>query len=49
MLNATGSWHDDFIAENGGIYEKLESICISFGGKEVVDSAFSKKVLSITN
>jgi hypothetical protein len=42
-LNAPGSWHDSFIAENGGIYVTLESVYISAGGKAVVDSAFSKK------
>jgi hypothetical protein len=42
-LNAPGSWHDSFIAENGGLYAKLESVYEATGGKAVVDSAFSMK------
>jgi hypothetical protein len=35
-LNAPVYWHDTFIAENGGLYAKLEAVY-------VVDSAFSMK------
>jgi hypothetical protein len=42
-LNAPGSWHDSYIAENGGLYDKLRSIHERTGGIAVVDSAFSKK------
>jgi hypothetical protein len=42
-LNAPGSWHDSFIAENGGLYASLEEVYNNTGGKAVVDSAFSKK------
>ncbi len=43
ILNAPGSWHDSVIAENGGLYAKLESVYEATGGKAVVDSAFSMK------
>jgi len=43
ILNAPGSWHDSYIAENGGLYDKLKSVYESTGGIAVVDSAFSKK------
>jgi len=43
MLNAPGSWHDSYIAENGGLYDQLKAVFDSSGGKGVVDSAFSKK------
>jgi hypothetical protein len=36
------SWHDSFIAENGGIYANLESVYETTGGKAAVDSAFSR-------
>ncbi len=42
-VNAPGSWHDSFIAENGGIYAKLESVFATTGGKAAVDSAFLLK------
>jgi hypothetical protein len=42
-VNAPGSWHDSEIATNCGLYDKLQSIFDSSGGKAVVDSAFSKK------
>jgi hypothetical protein len=42
-VNAPGSWHDSFIAENGGLYAKLESVYDTTGGKAAVDSAFSLK------
>jgi hypothetical protein len=42
-INAPGSWHDSFIAENGGLYVKLESVYDTTGGKAAVDSAFSLK------
>ncbi len=42
-LNAPGSWHDSDIAENGGLYDKLQSIHEHTGGIAVVDSAYSKK------
>jgi hypothetical protein len=41
-LNAPGSWHDSFIAQNGGLYDKLDEVFESTGGKCVVDAAFSK-------
>jgi hypothetical protein len=42
-LNAPGSWHDSFIAQNGGLYDQLKAVFNTAGGKGVVDSAFSKK------
>jgi hypothetical protein len=42
-LNAPGSWHDSYIAENGGLYDTLRTIHERTGGIAVVDSAFSKK------
>jgi hypothetical protein len=42
-LNAPGSWHDSFIAQNGGLYDQLRAVFDSTGGKRVVDSVFSKK------
>jgi hypothetical protein len=42
-LNAPGSWHDSYIAENGRLYDKLKKIYDEFGGIAVVDAAFSKK------
>jgi len=42
-LNAPGSWHDSFIAQNGGLYDVLRAVFNTTGGKGVVDSAFSKK------
>jgi hypothetical protein len=42
-LNAPGSWHDSYIAENGGLYDTLRTIQERTGGIAVVDSAFSKK------
>ncbi len=42
-LNAPGSWHDSFIAEDGGLCDTLEAVYDSNSGKAVVDSAFSKK------
>ncbi len=41
-LNAPGSWHDSFIAQNGGLYGKLDEVFESTGGKCAVDAAFSK-------
>jgi len=43
ILNAPGSWYDSYIAENGGLYDKLKSVHETTGGIAVVDSAFSKK------
>ncbi len=43
-LNARCSWHGSFIAENGGLYEMLEAVYNTTGGKSVVDSVFSKKL-----
>ncbi len=40
-VNNPGSWHDSFIAENSGIYDKLEQVFTLAGGKCVVDAAFS--------
>ncbi len=42
-LNAPGSWHDSYIAENGKFYDKLKKIYDEFGGIAVVVAAFSKK------
>jgi hypothetical protein len=42
-LNAPGSWHDSYIAENGGLYDKLKAVHETTGGITVVDTAFSKK------
>jgi hypothetical protein len=42
-VNAPGSWHDSEIATNCKLYDKLQSIFGSSGGKAVVDSAFSKR------
>ncbi len=42
-VNAPGSWHDSFIAENGGSYSKLKSAYETTGGKAAVDSAFLLK------
>ena len=39
-LNGPGSWHDSLMAEYG-VYEKMEAIYKSDGGKVVVDSAFN--------
>jgi hypothetical protein len=39
-LNAPGSWHDSYIAENGKLYDKLKKIYDEFGGIAVVDAAF---------
>jgi len=41
--NAPGSWHNSYIAENGGLYTKLNSVYDSTGGIAVVDSAFLGK------
>ena len=41
-LNVPGSQHDSIVAEWGRIYEKLEKVYNSVGGKCVVDSAFSQ-------
>ena len=43
IVNAPGSWHDSYIAENGGLYETLRNVYSNTGGIAVVDSAFSKK------
>jgi len=40
ILNAPGSWHDSYIAENGRLYNKLKSVHETTGGIEVVDSVF---------
>ncbi len=40
-LNAHGSWHNSYIAENGGLYTKSKSVYDSIGGIVVVVSAFS--------
>jgi hypothetical protein len=42
-LNAQGSWHDSFTAENGGIYNKFEAIHAWMAQSVVVDSFFSVK------
>jgi len=42
-VNASGSWHDSEIATNCRLYDKLQSVFDSSGGKAVVDSAFSKR------
>ncbi len=42
-VNAPGSWHDSFLAENGGIYSKLESFFETTGRKAAVDSAYLLK------
>jgi hypothetical protein len=42
-VNNPGMWHDSFIAENSGLYEKLNAVFQSVGGKCVVDSAFSAR------
>jgi hypothetical protein len=42
-VNSPGSWHDSVIAENGNLYEKLQSVFDCCGGIEVVDSTFSKR------
>jgi hypothetical protein len=42
-VNGPGSWHDSFIAENVGIYAKLESVYETTGEKAAVDSAFLLK------
>jgi hypothetical protein len=39
-LNAPGSWHDSFIEQNGGLYDKLDKVFNTTGGKCVVDAAF---------
>jgi hypothetical protein len=44
IVNAPGSWHDSYIAENGGLYETLRYVYSTTGGIAVVDSAFSKKI-----
>ena len=41
-VNAPGSWHDSFIALNGGLYDKLDEVFHSTGGRCVVDAAFSR-------
>ncbi len=43
MFIAPGSWHNSFIAQNGGLYDQLKVVFNTTGGKGVVDSAFSKK------
>jgi hypothetical protein len=43
IVNALGSWHDSYIAENGGLYDTLRDVYATCGGIAVVDSAFSKK------
>jgi hypothetical protein len=43
-LNAPGSWHDSTIAQNGGLYNDLHTVCDATGGKCVADSAFSLKM-----
>ncbi len=40
-VNNPGSWHDSLIAENSGIYDKLEQVFTLAGGKCVVDAEFS--------
>ncbi len=40
-LNAPGSWHDSFIAQNGGVYDKLDEVFHSSRGRCVIDAAFS--------
>jgi hypothetical protein len=42
-VNTPGSWHVSFIAENGGLYAKLESVYDITEGKAAVDSTFSLK------
>ncbi len=42
-VNNPGSWHDSFIAENSGTYNKLEDAFLLTGGICVVDAAFSLK------
>jgi hypothetical protein len=42
-LNAPGSWHDSTIAQNGGLYNDLQTVYDATGGKCVADSAFSLK------
>ncbi len=39
-LNAPGSWPDSFIAQNGGLYDKLDEVFHSTGGRCVVGAAF---------
>jgi cob(I)alamin adenosyltransferase len=41
MLNAPGSWHDSYNAENGGLNATLQNVYETTG---VVDSAFWKKL-----
>ena len=41
-INAQGSMHDSTVAEWGNIYSKLESSCLQYGGRCVVDSAFCR-------
>jgi hypothetical protein len=41
-LHEPGSWHDSFIAQNGGLYDKLDEVFHSTGGRCVVDTAFSQ-------
>ena len=41
-INYPGCLHDSQIAEWGKVYEKLESVFLSNGGKCVVDSAFAR-------
>ncbi len=42
-VNNPGSWHNSFIAENSGTYNKLEQVYQNTGGRGMVDSAFSLK------
>jgi hypothetical protein len=41
-INAPGSMHDSVVAEEGGIYDKLETMFELYGARCVVDSAFCK-------
>ena len=41
-LNAPGCLHDSWVAEYGGVYEKLKQLFEMYGAKTVVDSEFTE-------
>jgi DDE superfamily endonuclease len=41
VLNAPGCLHGSTVADYGGVYDKLRSLCNFYGPKTVVDSAFT--------
>ncbi len=48
MLNAPGSWHNSFIAENGGLHAKMESVYNATGGKAVGGLSFFNEAVSFS-